>query len=57
MICCSFVPANWPRIVCVMAVGGWIEREYMNMDDVVAMMLERKAAMSQQSPHEKNTDS
>lgn len=38
-ICCSLVPANWPSIAWVMAVGGWIVREYMNMDEVVAMML------------------
>ena len=38
MICCSLVPANWPKTVCVMAVGGGMESEYMNMDDVVAMM-------------------
>lgn len=36
-ICCSFVPANWPRIACVMADGGCMVREYMNMDEVVAM--------------------
>jgi hypothetical protein len=37
-ICCSLVPANWPRIACVTAVGGWIVREYMNMFEVVAMV-------------------
>lgn len=36
-ICCSFVPANWPSIACVMAVGGWMVSEYMNMEEVVAM--------------------
>lgn len=38
MICCSLVPANCPKIACVIAVGGWIVREYMNICDVVAMM-------------------
>lgn len=38
-ICCSLVPANWPSIAWVIAVGGWIVREYMNIDEVVAMML------------------
>lgn len=37
-ICCSLVPANWPRIAWVIAVGGWIVREYINMEEVVAMM-------------------
>jgi hypothetical protein len=32
------VPANWPRIAWVMAVGGWIVKEYMNICEVVAMM-------------------
>jgi len=36
-ICCSLVPANWPRIACVIAEEGWIVKEYMNMDDVVAI--------------------
>lgn len=36
-ICCSFVPANCPSIACVIAVGGCIVREYMNIDEVVAM--------------------
>ena len=36
-ICCSFVPANCPRIACVIAVGGCMVREYMNIDEVVAM--------------------
>ena len=37
-ICCSFVPANWPRIACVTEVGGWMVKLYMNMLEVVAMM-------------------
>lgn len=37
MICCSLVPANWPSSACVIAVGGWIVNEYMNMFEVVAM--------------------
>lgn len=37
-ICCSFVPANWPRMAWVIAVGGWIVREYINICDVVAML-------------------
>ena len=37
-ICCSFVPANCPRIACVVAVGGCIVSEYMNIDEVVAMV-------------------
>ena len=36
-ICCSFVPANWPSMACVMAVGGWMVRLYMNMLEVVAI--------------------
>lgn len=36
--CCSLVPANCPRMACVIAVGGWIVREYMNICEVVAMM-------------------
>lgn len=36
-ICCSFVPANCPRIACVIEVGGCMVREYMNIDEVVAM--------------------
>lgn len=36
-ICCSFVPANCPRIACVTEVGGWMVSEYMNMDEVVAI--------------------
>lgn len=38
-ICCSLVPANWPRIACVMADGGCIVRLYINMLEVVAMMV------------------
>ena len=38
-ICCSFVPANWPKMACVMEDGGWIVKEYMNIDEVVAMMV------------------
>lgn len=37
-ICCSFVPANWPRIACVIEDGGCMVREYINIDEVVAMM-------------------
>lgn len=37
-ICCSFVPANCPSIACVIEEGGWMVREYMNMDEVVAMV-------------------
>lgn len=37
-ICCSFVPANWPKIACVIADGGCIVSEYMNIDDVVAIL-------------------
>ena len=39
-ICCSFVPANCPRIACVIDEGGWMVREYMNMLEVAAMMPE-----------------
>ena len=39
-ICCSFVPANWPNIACVMEEGGWIVKAYINMDDVVAMIVD-----------------
>ena len=38
MTCCSLVPENWPRTACVIAVGGWIVREYMNICEVVAMV-------------------
>jgi hypothetical protein len=38
IICCSFVPANCPRIAWVMAVGGWTVKLYMNIDEVVAMV-------------------
>lgn len=37
-ICCSLVPANCPRMACVTAAGGWMVREYMNIEDVVAML-------------------
>ena len=37
-ICCSFVPANWPKIACVMDAGGWIVREYMNMLEVAVIL-------------------
>ena len=37
-ICCSFVPANWPRMAWVMADGAWMVSEYINRDEVVAMM-------------------
>ena len=37
-ICCSFVPANCPRMACVTEVGGWTVREYINMELVVAML-------------------
>lgn len=40
-ICCSFVPANCPSIACVTEVGGWMVSEYMNMDEVVAIMASR----------------
>lgn len=39
IICCSFVPANCPRIVCVMAVGGCTVKLYINMEEVVAILL------------------
>jgi hypothetical protein len=38
-ICCSFVPANCPRIAWVMAVGGCTVKLYINIDEVVAMVL------------------
>jgi hypothetical protein len=37
-ICCSFVPANWPKMACVMAEGGCMVSEYRNMDEVVAIL-------------------
>jgi hypothetical protein len=37
-ICCSFVPANCPSIVCVIEEGGCIVSEYMNMLEVAAML-------------------
>lgn len=37
-ICCSLVPEKEPRIACVMEDGGLIVNEYMNMEEVVAMM-------------------
>jgi hypothetical protein len=37
-ICCSLVPANWPRMAWVIAVGGWIVREYINICEVVAIV-------------------
>ena len=37
-ICCSFVPANCPRIACVTDVGCWTVKEYINMELVVAML-------------------
>ena len=37
-ICCSFVPANCPKIACVTDVGGWMVREYMNIELVVAIV-------------------
>lgn len=37
-ICCSLVPANCPSIAWVMEVGGWMVSEYMNIDEVVAML-------------------
>lgn len=43
MICCSFVPANCPSIASEAAVGGCKVREYMNMDEVVAMLDKRVA--------------
>lgn len=46
IICCSLVPANWPNIAWVIAVGGWIVREYMNMDEVVAMIAVNQSTFS-----------
>lgn len=37
-ICCSFVPANCPRIAWVIAVGGWTVKLYMNIVEVVAIL-------------------
>lgn len=37
-ICCSLVPEKEPRIACVIEDGGLIVNEYMNMEEVVAMM-------------------
>ena len=37
-ICCSFVPANWPSIACVIDEEGWMVSEYMNIEDVVAIV-------------------
>ena len=37
-ICCSFVPANWPTIAWVTEADGWRVREYMNSDEVVAIL-------------------
>lgn len=37
-ICCSLVPEKEPRIACVMDDGGLIVNEYMNIEEVVAMM-------------------
>ena len=42
-ICCSFVPANCPRIACVIDVGGCIVSEYMNMLEVAAIFPESTA--------------
>ena len=42
-ICCSLVPANCPRMACVIDVGGCMVREYMNMEDVVAILSARMA--------------
>jgi hypothetical protein len=39
-ICCSFVPANCPSIAWVIAVGGCTVKLYMNIDEVVAMVLQ-----------------
>ena len=38
MICCSFVPENWPSTADVIEEGGWIVKLYMNMELVVAML-------------------
>jgi len=38
MICCSFVPANCPRMACVVAAGGCMVSWYMNMEEVVAIV-------------------
>jgi hypothetical protein len=37
-ICCSLVPVNCPTMAWCKAVGGLMVREYMNMEEVVAMM-------------------
>lgn len=37
-ICCSLVPENCPKIVEVIEEGGCIVNEYMNIEEVVAMM-------------------
>lgn len=39
MICCSFVPANCPRIACVIAADGWRVKAYMNREEVVVAIL------------------
>ena len=44
MICCSFVPANCPSMACVIAVGGCMVRAYMNIEDVAAIMVEKRPA-------------
>ena len=48
-ICCSFVPANCPRIAWVMAVGGCTVKLYMNMEEVVAMVLQERREPAQLS--------
>ena len=37
-ICCSFVPANCPRMACVIEVGGCMVSEYMNILEVAAIV-------------------
>jgi hypothetical protein len=46
-ICCSFVPANWPRMAWVTAVGGCRVKLYMNIEDVVAMILQQRRKPAQ----------
>ena len=44
-ICCSFVPANCPKIVLVIAEGGCIVKLYKNRFEVVAMIAEGKRSL------------
>lgn len=43
-ICCSFVPANCPRMACVVAEGGCTVRAYMNIEEVMLAMVSLPAA-------------